>query len=51
MDPIPSNMNASPLNENQQALRVNVYEVRPTKGREGFDLISEAISLGRLRFS
>ena len=52
MDPLRSNMNASPSDEKQQqACRVNVYEVRPAKTGEGFDLISDAISLGRLRLS
>ena len=44
-------MNASPLNEKQQTFRINVYEVRPTRTGDGFDLISESISTGRLRFS
>ena len=51
MQAVPSNMNASPLNEKQQAFRMNVYEVRPAKTGEGFDLISESISTGRLRLS
>ena len=44
-------MNASSPNERQQALRMNVYEVRPATTGEGFDLISDAISTGRLRLS
>ena len=30
---------------------MNVYEVRPASFGEGFDLISDALSSGRLRFS
>ena len=30
---------------------MNVYEVRPAEPGEGFDLISTALSTGRLRFS
>ena len=44
-------MNASPPNEKQQAFRMNVYEVRPATTGEGFDLISDSISTGRLRLS
>ena len=44
-------MNVSPPDEPQQASRVNVYEVRPIGGGEEFELISEAISTGRLRFT
>ena len=43
-------MNVSPPDEPQQATRVNVYEVRPVGAGEEFELISEAISTGRLRF-
>jgi hypothetical protein len=44
-------MNASSPNEKQQEFRLNVYEVRPAKTGEGFDLISDSISTGRLRLS
>jgi hypothetical protein len=44
-------MNASSPNEKQQEFRLNVYEVRPAKIGEGFDLISDSISTGRLRLS
>ncbi len=44
-------MNVSAPEEPQQASRVNVYEVRPAATGEGFDLISQAISTGRLRFT
>ena len=44
-------MNLSPPDEPQQARRLNVYEVRPLGGGEAFELISEAISTGRLRFT
>ena len=32
-------------------MRTNIYEVRPAKTGEGFDLISDSISSGRLRLS
>lgn len=44
-------MSASPLNKNQQTFRLNVYEVRPAKTGDGYELISESISTGRLRLS
>ena len=44
-------MKASPPNEKQPAGRVNVYEVRPATNGDGFDLISDAISTGRLRLT
>ena len=44
-------MNVSPPNRTQPTGRVNVYEVRPATTGDGFDLISEAISSGRLRLS
>lgn len=44
-------MNVSPPDQPQQASRVNVYEVRPLGAGEEFELISDAISTGRLRFT
>lgn len=44
-------MKASPPNQEQQAARINVYEVRPADRIEGFDLISAALSAGRLHFT
>ena len=44
-------MKPSPWNEKQHVSRVNVYEVRPAKAGGGFDLISDALSAGRLRLS
>ena len=44
-------MNVSPPDEPRQASRANVYEVRPIGGGEEFELISEALSTGRLRFT
>lgn len=44
-------MNAPHLDEKHQLSRVNVYEVRPATTGEGFDVISEALSTGRLRLS
>ena len=32
-------------------MRTNIYEVRPAKTGEGFDLFSDSISSGRLRLS
>ncbi len=44
-------MNASSPHEKEQASSLNVYEVRPAKNSDGFELISDSISTGRLRFS
>ena len=44
-------MTGSSPNEKPPASRPNVYEVRPAKTGEGFDLISDSISSGRLRLS
>ena len=44
-------MNVSPPEQTQQTSRVNLYEVRPIGAGEEFELISEAISSGRLRFT
>ncbi len=51
MNPLPSNMNASHSDPKQQRSRLAVYEVRPATTGEGFDVISEALSTGRLRLS
>lgn len=51
MDPLRSNTNPSPSDEKAQLSRVNVYEVRPATSGEGFEVISDAISTGRLRLS
>ena len=44
-------MNATPPDQPQLTDRMNVYEVRPATTGEGFDLISDALSAGRLRLS
>lgn len=44
-------MNAPSATESPQTFRTNIYEVRPAKAGEGFDLISDSISSGRLRLS
>lgn len=45
------NMNAFSSLERLQTLRTNIYEVRPAATGDGFDLISDSISCGRLRLS
>lgn len=44
-------MNNPELVDQEHAPRVNVYEVRPAEDRDGFDLISSALSTGRIHFS
>lgn len=44
-------MMTTPEETQQHRLYVNVYEVRPSPGGSGFDLISEALTTGRLHFS
>ena len=44
-------MNSPSADPPQHVSRKNVYQVRPTGGGDGFDLLSDAISTGRLHFS
>lgn len=48
---VAGSMNASPTDQTEPTERINVYEVRPASTGEGFDLISDALSTGRLRLS
>ncbi len=44
-------MKVSTVDDPQFSTRVNIYEVHPSPRGEGFDLISDAISTGKLHFS